>query len=600
MEKVKALFLISIESPTFEVLVQKINELREYPVNEIIVISLTVLTSQELQRRGIKYKTPEHFFDKSSSEKLDYKALDFAKNWYKPFEQDLYFNGVPLGEMVESEFYFYFVDVLRSIVIAQNIITDENFNLIYSFENNNLEDPYIICYETLPEVLEFFSNNNNNISFKIIEEKQENKPKLTLLRKFGFNCYVKSIDFYYNIFLSNYLKLFKNKKFIAFYGVYSYKTLIPFLKPKNFYPLKLYPMQCSNDFTKKKINELQLLYHELRQKNFELGIEFNNVNLFLILERRLENTFTSKFPGLIEIVAWADNIINRVPLDMLIVMEDASPIKKTLCKFFKHNNIPSLVIQHGMVTTGILGLAVMPLVADIQAVWGERILNWHYDKGNKKQFVTGNPSFDKLHKIKIDKEKICHKLGFDPSKKIILVTLGRFSGISAKYTVESEERLIYNTLQSLRNFSDEQIVVKLHPAYQERYSSTVLNIAKELGVEIKLFKDSLWDLFAISDILITFSSTTGLEAMLFDLPVLIVDFEYNEDLVGYVSSGAAISVYNKKDLESSIETVLYDTDVREKLSNHREQFLYETTFLDDGNASKRVANLIIDFVMKNE
>ncbi|BDZ68998.1 UDP-N-acetylglucosamine 2-epimerase [Methanobacterium ferruginis] len=385
---------------------------------------------------------------------------------------------------------------------------------------------------------------------------------------------------------------------IAFFGVYSYKPISKLLKSEGCFPLKVYPINHQNDSTGKKILELESIYKKLKNGNLDLEIKHNNINLLYIIKRRLEDTFRSRFVQLIGIIEWADELIHKLPLDMLIVMEDMSPTKRALCRFLLINDIPSLVIQHGMVTTGILGLGVMPLEAKKQAIWGEKILEWHYGRGNRKQVITGNPSFDQIAKInsneKFNKTKICNDLCLDPSKKIILLTTGRFSGISAKFTIEAEERLIYRTLNALQNFPDLQIVVKLHPAYQEKYSTIILNIAKEIGIKLNLFQDSLWDLFAVSDVLVTFSSTTGLEAMFFNLPVVNIDFEYQDDLMGYASSGAVISVNNEGEIISRIKDVLYDPNIRKKLSSSRKNFLFDTTFLDDGNASNRVVSLILN------
>jgi 3-deoxy-D-manno-octulosonic-acid transferase len=87
-------------------------------------------------------------------------------------------------------------------------------------------------------------------------------------------------------------------------------------------------------------------------------------------------------------------------------------------------------------------------------------------------------------------------------------------------------------------------------------------------------------------------STTALEAMILDKPVIIVDFIKNPFPTPYTESGAAIGVYKEEDLAPTIEKVLHNQKVQKELKNNRKQFVYEHAYKIDGQASKRVVDLI--------
>ncbi|BDZ68999.1 hypothetical protein [Methanobacterium ferruginis] len=204
----KTLFLINEESEDFEDLLEKINEINKQ--DKSVVISLTVLTSQELGMEGIEYKTPEMYFDKSLGTELDNEALNFAKTWYSSFENELNYKGVSLGEMVESDFYFFFVDALRSVEIATEILSKETPDAIYLPGNIKLEDPSVICYETLPDTIKYLAE-GKNISVKTVTNNNYLIKSSISIENKVFNYLYNIINFYQKYLLVNLLKIFKKK-----------------------------------------------------------------------------------------------------------------------------------------------------------------------------------------------------------------------------------------------------------------------------------------------------------------------------------------------------------------------------------------------------
>lgn len=590
----KALFLLSDESNNFEESIQKIKEL-ESKGYDLLTISLNPLTSSKLKSLGIKYKTPDIYFDIKLNEKLNSKALKFAKNWYIPFKTEFTYRGISIGEMLEYDFYFIFVDALRSATIAKEIILSELPNLIYLPQDLKLNEPNFACYEALPLALQFLAI-EQNITVKIKDGKKKRINIYPKISDFFLKSAFKLINFHQK-FLFN----FQNSdNRILFCGVYSYKNIGNQLKNKGYETTKIYPISVKNRFTKVKIKAIKKLHEKLKNNEYlDINLEYNSLKLSFLLAHRFEQVFKSIYQ-LIELIEYTEQKIHESSPSALIIMEDVTPVKRAICKLFEIHNIPSIIIQHGLTTKDMAGFGVMPIESRVQAIWGNASYKWHLKRGNKSQKITGNPSFDNICKLIFDKEQIYNKMKLDPNEKIILITTGRFAGIESKYTIESEERLIRSTFNALKELENHQIIVKLHPAYQTRYKAMILNLAAEENINIKIIKNSLWDLLAISDILITFTSTTGLEAMIFNKPVLIIDLEYKEDMVGYGSSGAAILINNQKNIISSIKNILYDDKTREKLAKASEKFVYDNAYLLDGKSSERVANLIENEIKKSK
>ncbi len=565
---------------------------------DLTIISLSVLTSLELKKRGIKYKTPDLYFDKSMCDKLDNNALKFAKNWYNPFEKELSYKGVSLGEMLEHDFYFLFVDILRCIKIAEKIVEIESPDEIFLPKNMKMNEVNFACYENLPNALHFLSDEKKSIRVIIIDGVGKSTKSLEnwlhKLRIIFFDFFTIIINFY-QIYLYPYSGA---NNIILSWGLYSYSDMSKVFKEKGYSYINLYPLRINNNRTKKKINEIKNLSKRFNSEFLEL--KFEGINLFSIFENRIDKTFL-KIEHLIQYLEWADKIMQKFPINILISMEDVTPLKRSIFRLFKIKNLPSLIIQHGMVSRDMAGFLVMPLESRNQAVWGENSLKWHVERGNTSQVITGNPSYDKINNYKrnFNKENVCHNLGIDLKKKVILITTERFSGITSKYTVEYEERFIRNIIKSLKHFKSEQKIVKLHPAYQNKYNKIIKKIANEERVDLLIFKDSLWDLILVADVLITYTSTTGLEAMLFDKPVISLGLDdAKSDVDEYISKVAAIGVYNLDELVIALNEVLYGDKIPQQISQKRKSLIYDSAYLQDGKATERVVNLISEELNK--
>ncbi len=185
-------------------------------------------------------------------------------------------------------------------------------------------------------------------------------------------------------------------------------------------------------------------------------------------------------------------------------------------------------------------------------------------------------------------------LEVDPNKGIITLATDWFAGVSAAATIEYEEVFIRNTLRALRKFPSHQVIVKLHPTHHIEYRRLVSTIADQEGTEVTITKDHLWDILAISDVVIVADSTVGLEAMILGKPVVSVQRYPHLERVPYVASGAgaALDASSVEDIEESVTKALGDEQIRRGLEAAQRDFVYQYAYSQDGEASARVAGLI--------
>ncbi len=211
--------------------------------------------------------------------------------------------------------------------------------------------------------------------------------------------------------------------------------------------------------------------------------------------------------------------------------------------------------------------------------------------------VTGEPRWDELVSLADCREEVFQDLGLDTDKKLILVTTQPLveAGI---WTKEDRRFWLSTIIQAVDSLDECQLVVKLHPrdtreAYEEIMrdeSATPITVCQDFDIS-RLLK--------ACDVLLTHLCTTALEAMIMDKPVIIVDFKEDPCSMPFVTSGAAIGVHDPEKLADTIEGILNDPKVKEQYREARDKCLYYHAYIQDGQASKRVVDLIKQMIAES-
>jgi len=230
------------------------------------------------------------------------------------------------------------------------------------------------------------------------------------------------------------------------------------------------------------------------------------------------------------------------------------------------------------------------------AVWGIFTKKMFVGDGidSEKVVVTGNPRLDAARRKKLDKCEINRKLRLEKGEKIVvlatsgLVEAGLWTGKEMRALV----RAVSDAVGQLPNI---RLVIKPHPRESIQEFQKYL-LPKVAGVIVVKDVD-LYSLINACELLMTEVSTTALEAIAFNKPVLILNFTgkpypskpYPE---AYVRGGVALEVKETGDLMRKIRQVLQNPEVGRKLAKNRLGFVHEHLFKLDGLTQRRVAGLI--------
>jgi CDP-glycerol glycerophosphotransferase (TagB/SpsB family) len=234
-------------------------------------------------------------------------------------------------------------------------------------------------------------------------------------------------------------------------------------------------------------------------------------------------------------------------------------------------------------------------VGDVQAVWGEYYRKWHTVRGKpaESQVVTGVPRYDGLFNLPpFDRDRLSRKFGLDPKLRVVLIATEWFEADTYRNTVEEEENYIRLVLRSLKVHGDIQIVIKLHPTFQDRYQRIVSEIAVQEGVKAVVARDSLWDLIRLSSFVIVSTSSVCVEALILGKSVISVNLTDQKDTSGLVQDGLAVGAYSEDEIVRSIGICMTAASRGPDHEDDKRSLLFPFIYLADGCASRRVAELI--------
>ena len=559
----------------------------------------------ELRRSKIDFKTPSEYFSGENCARIDAEAARLARSWYKNVERKLSYHTISLAEMVQYDFVHCFIDALRSIEIASAIMDTEQPSHILLPRHWPIRKPNSVRYESLPSCLAHFADlSGTKATYYKSTERRSSKERLGEIAKLYrvSNLIVREalsparnphhldnavfLDFPERVF-SRIKEHLRNRNV----GLVVNMKPIERILARSRIRARLHGSQSYDQV-------------ELDEAWLRTGLDYEDLSLIELMSNRFYDFLENQCALLSAYVDGTERLIKDMDPGVVVLREDVSPIMRTIAKTFKINGTPTMVIQHGITGVDIGGIHVMPVEADVQAVWGERTRDWSILNGKPadSQVITGNPAYDLIVSTTpmiARSSKIYKTLRLNKEKGIVVIATNWYQPVSSCYTPEQDLAFIMKTLTAMKKFHDKQIVVKLHPAYSREYREIVKDSMRELGIqEITVTSRFLWELLYLCDLLITQTSGVALEAMLLDKPVVIMETRGMESSYsrseGFVHADGTV-----EEIASAIENTLYNEELRIKLAKERKRTVYAYAYKQDDGASERVACLIVK-LMRNK
>lgn len=210
----------------------------------------------------------------------------------------------------------------------------------------------------------------------------------------------------------------------------------------------------------------------------------------------------------------------------------------------------------------------------------------------EKLEITGNPKFDSLFQYKDPELKLILKKRWDiPSEKKVVTILTQYLVESNSWTSEQRRFFISKIANACFNLPNVQLIIKLHPSKENK--DDYHKILEDLPISALLYQsEPLHEIITLSDVIISVSSTSALEAMALDKPVLIINMDSSSK---FFKDGGVLFIEETDPIQPALEKLLnhpYDFIDENKVK----KFVYDQAYIIDGNASKRISNLIREMV----
>jgi hypothetical protein len=331
---------------------------------------------------------------------------------------------------------------------------------------------------------------------------------------------------------------------------------------------------------------------------------YNGQDIYQKVIDQINIYFNIIIPYQVKLMQMTHNMIKYQKPKIIIFQNEYGWIERPMLIAAQINKIPTIAIQHGIITLSHRGYIyknrfdpLSPPIPDITAVYGR----YYYDMltnnsiyTKRNVVVTGQPRYDILNQISTmySREGYFRELSIDLQTKVVLWAT-QCHGLSSEENVKNFDA-VFGAVKELKHAI---LIIKQHPGEKEIHTRLIRHYLERHNLYAVITpKDSYTiEHIAACDLMITKNSTTAMEAVALNKPVIVLNLSEEEDIIDYVKEGIAIGVYSAQDLKTFIQNLLKDDSI---LAKNRQEFIEKHLYKIDGRSSERVADLIKDEITR--
>lgn len=320
-----------------------------------------------------------------------------------------------------------------------------------------------------------------------------------------------------------------------------------------------------------------IMTHEEARIAQGLGIDFE------LLESYTDIPRTRDFDTGWGLAPLIDAITVKQP-DLFIAIE-VNYILRNAVRYCKQEGIPNIILQHG--TPNLYSRhAFVPFEGDCFAAWGEFskdfLVKNHVDPS--RIVITGGIPFDKAPEA--NKDYVAKQIGIDAQKKWIVLTTQPV-GPGNRPTLDETIRSIIELVSCSQKYSDIEFIIQIHPHQNIDIIRKIADVVPNHKAVITQYKNTE-ELIASSDGMITYFSTTAIDAVLLQKPLMLINLTDGEQFYPFAELGVAYSVSKVDEIEHAFDKlVLGEVQCQQNWNKAVEIMNYK----NDGRALERVLSL---------
>ena len=332
-----------------------------------------------------------------------------------------------------------------------------------------------------------------------------------------------------------------------------------------------------------------------RTERFRNSFEFAGANVASCYVPRLRGT-------IVRLAHWAQSVGAIVQCYRAVGNVKAVLVDNEMYEFgmlrvaaARRLGIPTIGVQHGTIFPMHLIYTLPPEhiagapVPDYFAVYGDYAKDVVSVDGSfppERVWVTGGSRFDHLVREPARRDAARRHLHLPEDRRVLLLATQNYVWF------QDAARAL---LRVVKGRDDLLLCIKTHPA--DVPMETYRRLAAEAGVENVRFFDSDFELLmAACDVVVSGSSTTLLEAIIFGRRAICVNFSDAPDRYPYVADGGALGARSSAELDDAVRTALSPA-AQDGLERRRQCFLARHAGpAARGQAAEMFARKIIEIV----
>lgn len=306
----------------------------------------------------------------------------------------------------------------------------------------------------------------------------------------------------------------------------------------------------------------------------------------------LKRVYANVFPEAAGRVAFLSRAFRRCNVRAVVLRNDSRFLEQCCVAAARRSGAVSIALQHGVV-------AVVNYLdegsASAVGFWGELERQRSIRRGNPPErcVVTGYPLHDVMKKdFGPGKEELAESLGLRADVPWVVLASQRPHRFSAWKQDDENLQLAAAVVAAQKEFPDHELLIKIHP-YEDEVVFADIGRWQPGGRRVVVVKHfPLVPLLRAASVLLTLDSTVGLEAMLVDTPVLVINLTGAPDSAPYVAERAALGVYGAAEIGGTVHRALTDRELRSQLITRGRQFAQRYASGPDGQACARLLEVV--------
>lgn len=305
----------------------------------------------------------------------------------------------------------------------------------------------------------------------------------------------------------------------------------------------------------------------------------------------LVDLLETRLPKILLYLDLASVLYQAIQPDLVIVTDETLPILGRIAlRTAQQQQIPTLTIQHGLLLDDPMYFG--SAVADRFAIWGGFSRDFLVTNGcpPQKLSMVGSSRFSQPDST-LSPLPLQTMLNLPLETRVVLFTSqpgGR------DVTPQANQATFAALATAVSQLPHCHLLIKPHPAQTEAELMTWQQLFPTAPVTIQR-NIPLHPAMLGADVCVSVFSTTGLEALWLDRPLLTINLTDKPDLIPYAAAGAAVSAQNEADVFSALQQALDPIDQQNRAPARR-RFVERYLGQLDGRSLDRLTSLIDEMV----